>query len=374
MSSTISLIRCSTYEREEVDAAVRRAIALIGGISLYVRPGQRVLIKPNLLKAAPPEAAVTTHPEIVRTIIRMVREAGATALVGDSPGIGDYRKICQRTGILAVAESEGAKIADFSEAVEVKNAGRFQRFEIARAVAEADVVINVPKFKTHGMTVLTGAVKNLFGCIPGKRKVQWHFNSGVDHGAFTRMLVELSALVKPGLSVMDAIIGMEGNGPGSGDPRAIGAVLAGVDPVALDVVAGALVGLGPEALPILKAARDANIGETDLARISQVGDELRSMQVRHFKIPPRDHTEWRVPDWLRRTLKEAFTTRPVVDQQHCVRCGICVNHCPRQAIHYGKSGLVFDYRNCIRCYCCQEFCPQGAITVGRGWALKILRA
>jgi uncharacterized protein (DUF362 family)/Pyruvate/2-oxoacid:ferredoxin oxidoreductase delta subunit len=371
--SDVSIVRCADYDSDKIHVAVRRAVDLLGGIGSFVRPGERVLIKPNLLKASPPEAAVTTHPEILRAAIRLVREAGAQVLVGDSPGFGELRRVCEKSGVMEVIEQEGAELAEMSEAVPMKNSGQFHRFEIARAVREADVVINLPKLKTHGMMTVTGAVKNLFGCIPGSRKVQWHLNAGVNRAAFARMLVELCALIKPRLTIMDAVVGMEGNGPGSGDPRRIGLVLAGRDPVALDVVSGSIVGADPGLLYIVRAAADAGLGETRLDRITIHGEALRDVMVRGFRLPPQEHTEWNLPGWLRRGLKDALTTRPVIDHSQCIRCGICQGHCPQGAIGDDGRRLKIRYRDCIRCFCCQEFCPRGAISVGRGWALKIVR-
>jgi uncharacterized protein (DUF362 family)/Pyruvate/2-oxoacid:ferredoxin oxidoreductase delta subunit len=370
-SSAVSIVRCADYDQERVELAVRQAVDLLGGIATFIRPGDRVLIKPNLLKACPPSGAVTTHPEILRAAIRLVKEAGGSALVGDSPGFGDLRKVCERSGIMEVVQSEGAALADMETFVQLKNSGQFQRFEISRAVHEADLVINLPKLKTHGMMTITGAVKNLFGCIPGKRKVQWHFNTGVNRDAFARMLVELSALIKPRLTIMDAVVGMEGNGPGSGDPRAIGVVLAGRDPVALDVVSGTMVGADPSLLYVVRAAAAAGIGETRLDTIRILGATLESVMVSGFRLPPQEHLEWRVPEWARGLLKDALTTRPVIDHAQCIRCGICQGHCPQGAIDSAAGRFEINYRNCIRCFCCQEFCPQGAITVGRGWALKL---
>jgi uncharacterized protein (DUF362 family)/Pyruvate/2-oxoacid:ferredoxin oxidoreductase delta subunit len=373
VKTQVAMARCGEYDPAAVFAAVSSAIDLLGGMGSFIKPGERVLVKPNLLKGSPPGRAVTTHPEIVRAVIRLVRQAGARALVGDSPGTGDLRKVAERAGILAVIEEEGAALVDFDDAVVLKGQGRFQRFEVARAAFEADAIINLPKLKTHGMTVLTGAVKNLFGCIPGKRKVQWHFNTGVDHDSFTRMLVELSQALRPRLTVMDAVVGMEGNGPGSGDPRRIGLILAGSDPVAVDVVSGNLVGLAPEELPVVRAAAKAGIGASSMADIQVLGEDPASLSIPDFRLPPREHTEWQLPDWARRRLKNALTTRPVIDHQACVQCGICSNDCPQQVISTEGGELHIDYRKCIRCFCCQEFCPQGAITVGQGWLLKLIR-
>jgi uncharacterized protein (DUF362 family)/Pyruvate/2-oxoacid:ferredoxin oxidoreductase delta subunit len=370
--SDVSIVKCPDYDRDRATSAIRQAVDLLGGIGEFVKPGDRVLIKPNLLKAMPPQAAVTTHPEVVRAVIRLVHETGGQALVGDSPGMGDLRKVAERCGILDVVREEGALLAEMTEAVEVKNRGRFHRFEVARAAREADSIINLPKLKTHGMTTLTGAVKNLFGCVPGKRKVQWHFKAGVNHELFMMMLVELYALLRPRLTVMDSVIGMDGNGPGSGDPCPVGTVIAGRDAVAVDVIAGQLVGVAAEELPVLMAARSAGVGETRLDRIRVLGGSVADAAIKRFRLPPREHTEWPLPEWARSSLKNAFTTRPLINHALCIKCGICQGHCPQGAIKDSERGLLIRYRECIRCFCCQEFCPQGAITVGKGWGLKIV--
>ena len=370
--SDVSLVRCEDYDQKTVMHAVRQAVDMLGGMKSFVKSGDRVLIKPNLLKAKCPDAAVTTHPEVVRAAIRLVHECGGRVTVGDSPGLGDLRKVAEKAGILDVLREEGAELAEFDVAVQVKNTGRFQRFEVARAAREADVIINMPKLKTHGMTTLTGAVKNIFGCIPGKRKVQWHFNTGVNHDLFMRMLVELYALLHPRLTIMDAVVGMEGNGPGSGEPRRIGAILAGRDGVALDVVSGKMVGVAMEKLPLIQSATAAGIGETRLDRIRILGEALENIPVVEFRLPPQEHVEWHLPRWVRRFFKNAFTLKPVISQDVCIQCGICQGNCPQRAIESDGAHLHIRYRDCIRCFCCQEFCPQGAITVGRGWMLVLL--
>ena len=369
--TNVSIVRCADYDRNRVFAAVRRAVDLVGGIDAYVRPGDRVLIKPNLLKGREPASAVTTHPEIVRAVIRLVHRAGATAVIGDSPGFGDLRQVCEKSGVLDVIREEGAELAEFCDALSVKNNGRFQRFEVARQAIESDVIINLPKLKTHGMMTLTGAVKNLFGCVPGRRKVQWHLNAGVNRDAFARMLVELCSLINPRLTIMDAVVGMDGNGPGSGDPRAIGLVLAGKDPVAMDATSGAIVGVKPESHYVVRAAAEAGRGESRIEAITVLGEPIDSVRISGFRFPPQEHLEWRLSERLRRTLKNALTTKPVIHHGACIACSICQDHCPQSAISQSKGGLAIRYRDCIRCFCCQEFCPQGAITVGKGWALKL---
>ncbi len=372
MTSSVSIVRCSDYDRERVYEKVKEAVDLLGGMGAFIKPGEKVLIKPNLLRARPPEAAVTTHPEIVRAVIQLVHQWGGIAMVGDSPGLGEVREVLKRAGILTIIQEEGASIADFTDSIGVKGLGRFQHFEIAKDAVEADAIINLPKLKTHGMMVMTGAVKNMFGCIPGKKKVQWHFNTGIDHDSFALMLVELSALLKPRLTIIDAITAMEGNGPSSGDPRSIGLILAGQDCVALDVVSAMIVGLSTQQLPIIRAAKATGTGETSIDQIRILGEAIAHVTVNNFRIPPLTHTEWPIPEWARRCLKDALTTRPVINRLSCNCCGICQKDCPTEAIGEQDDGMIIHYRNCIRCFCCQEFCPQGAITVGKGWLLRLV--
>lgn len=371
MSSTVSIVRCRDYDRDLVYGKVRESIDLLGGIRSFIKSGEKALIKPNLLKARPPKAAVTTHPEMVRAVIRLVNQAGGIPVVGDSPGMGEEVDVLRRTGILSVIEEERASVADFSDSVEMKGWGRFQHFEIAKSAVNANVIINLPKLKTHGMMVMTGAVKNLFGCVPGKKKVQWHFNTGIDHDSFARMLIELSILLKPRLTIIDAVMAMEGNGPGSGDPRHLGLIISGEDPVAIDVVSGIIVGLFPMQLPIIRAARSAGIGESRVEHINVLGEMIDEIKVSNFRIPQSIDPEWPIPECARRYLKNALTNRPVINQELCVHCEICQNDCPREAIKESGGRLKIDYRNCIRCFCCQEFCPNGAISVGKGWLLRL---
>ncbi len=367
----ISIVRCSNYDPDLVYEKVKESVDLLGGIQSYIKPGENVLIKPNLLKARPPEAAVTTHPEVVRAVIRLVRQAGGAPVVGDSPGMGEEEDVLRHSGILSVMKEEGAAIADFTDSVNIKGTGRFHHFEVAKSALAADAIINVPKLKTHGMMVMTGAVKNLFGCVPGKKKVQWHFNTGIDHESFARMLIELSMLLKPRLTVLDAVTAMEGNGPGSGDPRRLGLIIAGEDPLALDAVSAIIVGLHPMQIPVIRAARSLGIGETRIEKIQILGEEINDIMVKDFRIPRSTSTEWPIPEWARHRLKDALTTRPVINYNECIRCRVCQNDCPRGAIGEVGGRLKIDYRNCIRCFCCQEFCPEGAITVGKGWMLSL---
>ena len=374
MDKRVSLVRCAGYGREEVDSAVREAVSVLGGMDAFIKPGDSVLIKPNMLAAKPPEKAVTTHPEVVRAVVRLVKEAGGVPRIGDSQALGSFKRVAEVSGIAAVAAGEGAELVELGTAVKVKGGGTFRHFEIASGVVGADAVINLPKAKTHGQMLLTLAVKNLFGCIPGRRKAQWHLKSGVDRDAFATMLVELAGIVRPALSIVDAVVGMEGNGPGSGTPKEIGLVAAGASPFVLDMALCEVLGVRPEKLPVLKAAGKAGLLPKDASEIELSGTfkALGEARVKNFKLPSTSSLEWSIPEPVRKLLKEALTTKPRVDRKKCELCMMCKEMCPARAMSAGDGAISIDYRECIRCFCCQEVCPVGAIDVVEGWLLRYL--
>ena len=370
--STVSLIRCPDYHPLRVEGAAREAIDLLGGIQRFVRPGDRVLLKINLLDGAAPEKAITTHPAVVRALIHLVREAGGVPRVGDCAGIegppslSRFRGACRRAGILAVCEEEGVELAHLSGAsTEVENpAGRaFKRFTLARGVVEADVVISLPKLKTHGLMLYTGGVKNLFGCIPGLLKAQMHVRAQRPE-SFAQMLVDLLVAVRPALTVMDAVTAMEGNGPRNGRPRDVGAILGSTDPVALDAIACQIVGIPPEVVLTTRLAEEQGVGTGELARIEVRGESPGSIRVEGFRLPAGQSGLFQA---LGRVgfLKDRLVARPQAVADRCKGCWTCVEHCPVGALSKNGSIPAFDYRKCISCYCCQELCPHDAIVLRR---------
>lgn len=372
--SKVVLKRCPDYDSERVYKSVTESIELLGGISSFVKRGERVLLKPNLLSAKPIEKAVTTHPAIIDSVIRLVKDAGARPFIGDSPGIGSAGQVAAKSGIKEVADRYGVDIINLSEGILVENPkGKvFKRFDISKAAFEADAIINIPKLKTHAMMTMTLGVKNLFGCVPGKRKVSWHFEAGHDKSAFAKMLVELYQLLSPRLTILDGVIGMEGDGPGSGTPRGMGIIAASADAVAMDMFIGRMVGLEPEELPTTKAAMELGIGETDPEMVEVVGDAV-GMVFEDFRFP--ESTEPRFVSWLPNFIKkhmdQALTSRPSVNHDLCKLCNICVNACPPQVMEI-TDRLRINYDDCIRCYCCHELCPEGAIDIKKGWGMKLM--
>jgi len=361
----------TNYAPEQVRAALEQVLAPLGGMAGFVRPGHKVLIKPNLLAGKSPEKAVTTHPEIVRQVILLAQGAGGIVSVGDSPGIGSPESVARKCGILQVVEETGARFAPFVESVPVSvREGTFHQLEVAREVLDAEVIINLPKLKTHQMMGFTGAVKNLFGAVVGMRKVRLHLQAGADPAFFALMLLELSERFPPALSIMDAVVGMEGNGPGGGDPIQIGALLASPHPLALDTAATALVGLSERQVWTQRVARETGRPGSLLEEIAVIGPSLASLRPKRFLPAPSMDVGFGLPTPLKRVLRDTLTARPEI-MHECVRCGDCVRHCPPKAMTLARNGVQIDYRKCIRCFCCQELCPHGAIHTRQGALLRV---
>ena len=369
MKSTVSIVRCQSYDEKEVLTSLHRSLDLLGGIREFVRGGDRVLLKPNLLFGKAPEKAVTTHPSVVKGVIQIVREAGGIPFIGDSPGFGSARRAAEKSGIMAVAEETGCSVVEFDTPVLCPRGGNFFRqFEIDRKVLEADTVINLPKWKTHGMMLLTLGVKNLFGCVPGPKKALWHLKAGEKHRLFAQALIDLYCVIKPSLTILDGVVGMEGNGPSSGSPRPLGIILASNDALSLDQIVCDLLQLPRDGLMTNRIAFEQGMGK---GAIEVAGERLENAKISHFKLPALSATDWNLPGFLRKALKNALSSRPVVDEETCKLCNRCVEICPPKILERKGGGLDFDYGKCIRCFCCQEICPEGAITIEPGWALRL---
>ena len=374
MNPSVVITKCSDYVAEEVYRTIKSSIDLLGGIGEFVKKGERILLKPNLLSAKLPEAAVTTHPAVVRAVIKLVREVGAIPVVGDSPGIGNAKKVAQKCGIATVAKELDVEVIDLATSVSVENpyGKTFKRLEIAKEAIEVNGIINLPKLKTHAQMFLTLGVKNLFGCVVGARKPQWHMAAGVDSGAFARMLVDTYLFLKPRLTIIDSIVGLEGNGPGSaGDPRRLGLIFAAVDCIALDRVITEVLGAKANDLITTKVAEEDELGVTDIGEINILGEEIDDVRISDFKFPPLVDIEFKLPFSLHSYLRKPLTARPLIDNKECILCNMCVDICP-PGIMTKTDIISIDYEKCIRCFCCLEICPEGAISVKDGWLKKIV--
>jgi uncharacterized protein (DUF362 family)/Pyruvate/2-oxoacid:ferredoxin oxidoreductase delta subunit len=370
MKSSVSIVKCQNYDEGKVLDALRRSIDLLGGTQSFVTKGSRVLLKPNLLYGKSPEKAVTTHPAIVKGMIQIVREAGGVPFVGDSPSLGSLTRTAEKAGIKAVAEEMRCPLVEFDKPVlPPKGGGRiFKQLEIDRAVLEADIIINLPKWKTHAMTLLTLGVKNLFGCIPGPRKALWHLKAGEDRKTFAQILVDVYQVIRPSLTILDGIVGMEGNGPNSGQPIPLGLILASEDSLSLDQIACDLLGISRKSLLTNRVAFEQGLGKDGIA---VVGERAEDARIPHFQFPTLSQPDWNLPGFLRRALKNALTSKPVIQEEVCSACDRCSEICPPKALARNGKDLIFDYGRCIRCLCCLEVCPEGAISIKQGWGLRL---
>lgn len=286
--TSVALVRCSSYEQSLVNKAIEEAIELLGGIDNFVKNGDSVLIKPNLLRPDPPEKATTTHPSVVRKVIELVREAGGKPIIGDSPAFGGVKRAARGCGIEALAAEMKVKVVDTSSKVAIvsgKPGQSLERFKISGWVAESDVVINLPKLKVHRQMQFTAAIKNNFGCVPGKKKARLHLTHGHDREMFAKMLLEYCYhVIKPNLTLIDGIVAMERTGPQGGDPRKLEALICGVDVVALDRVVCEIIGMPTDEVAFMRVAKEFGFGQADLSKISMLGESLEDLRVSDFKF------------------------------------------------------------------------------------------
>lgn len=374
MENKVGIIEASRYESGALKEALVKLLEPLGGMEAFVSPGERVLLKPNMLSVKKPEAAVTTHPALVKVVAELVLAAGGVVMIGDSPGIGGFQRVAETSGIAAAARESGALLVPFDTAVEVRGNGRFKRINLATAYLEADKIINLPKLKTHEMMTLTCAVKNLFGAVVGAEKAGWHLKAGTSLDQFAHLLLEIYLLKKPALNIVDAITAMEGNGPGSGDPVAVNRLIAGVNPVAVDLVAARLAGIPPELLHVEREAVRMGLPGSDRDKLEILGATDEIFSVRPFRLPEGLDVQFGLPRFLKKSLRHYLTARPAVNEKLCTLCGICRDACPPGIISIKKSVLTIESGRCIRCWCCRELCPQDAMGVQKSLILKALSA
>lgn len=368
----VALVRCDSYDLPEVRSALSRALSLLGGAERFVQPGQSVVLKPNLLAGELPEKAVSTHPSVMLAIAESAMAAGARVTMGDSPAVGAPKRTAERCGLGPVYES-GAGEADFETITEVEfRDGRVgRRFPMARAVHEADVVIDCAKLKTHVQQTYTGGVKNLFGCLVGLNKARTHLQFP-DRQVFADFLLDLYLAVRPALTIIDAVVGMEGDGPRSGRPRPMRALIVAEDALAADLVALEMIGFDAGQIPIIAAARRRGIEPARIEQVQVLGDGLDLFRVNDFVRPSTSPVPG--PRFIQELMRKTLVPRPEVMPGRCVRCGECIRLCPPQAIQMELEGPRIDLERCIRCYSCHEACSQAAIALETGfWGKRVQR-
>ena len=377
MRSKVAIVRCGSYNTEEVRKAVSRGLELMGGAESFVKQGEKILLKVNLLVGEVPEKCVNTHPAVFRAVAEMFAAKGAIVQYGDSPGFGAPNAAAKKSGIADVADELKIELVDFKEGREVffEQGNQNKSFYIANGVLNADGLISLPKMKTHALERFTGAVKNQFGCVVGMRKGEFHVKLP-DATDFARMLVDLNSFVKPRLYIMDGIMAMEGNGPRGGTPRAMNVLLFSTDPVALDATASRMINLNPLYVPTTLVGGQTGAGTFNEEEIEIVGDALKDFICMDFNVE-RTPVKTVKKNSVNTFLKNRLIAKPVIIEDKCTQCGTCVHSCPVEgkAINWlnedKTKAPVYDYKKCIRCYCCQEMCPESAIVLKDPVIIKV---
>ncbi len=373
----VSVVKCDNYDYLQLKKAIIKALDLIGGIGKFIKRGDKVLLKPNLLSARPPQTAIDTHPAVVEVLSELVKETGGIPYIGDSPGGFEpsIEYLWEITGIKGVAERTGARLLKF-EHFEKFSTGLpgIREIPVAREVMEMDVIISIPKFKSHSLTVLTGAVKNMYGVVAGLTKTELHKEAPAPE-FFSEMILEVFSRVSPHLSIMDGVIGLEGDGPGSaGKIRPLGLIMASSDAVALDTVMALLAGITPDKVPIIDKAREKGIGESNFKKIEVLGENLNDVKINDFILPG---TSFRgrllefLPKFLIKIVAGLYRVYPYINK-NCIKCGVCVKSCPVEAIGCKKSRLLINYKRCILCLCCLEVCPHKAVILKKSLLAKMI--
>ena len=351
------MIHPATYEN------ARQAIDRAFEIFPQDIQGKKVLIKPNLLRASRPEEGIVTNPAILRAVVEKIETMRpASIIVGDNPGVFSYganEEAFKTTGLMEAAKGYYVNIGNDSRKVDF-NPAFAPTVSISSAVLDADIIISMPKFKTHGLTIITGAIKNSYGFLTGAQKARFHKVAGSAE-RFHEMIVDVFKLRVPDLFIVDAIVGMEGNGPASPDLRNIGLVLASDNAVALDAIIATMMGIDePGMLRFLRKAKEAGLGDYDLKTIEVIG-ELKRLP--DFKLPPLSGEVLLNNDALNAFLHSKTIMRPQANPELCTGCGTCVEQCPASALSMGDHLPQVDTDKCIACFCCQEICPEKAITL-----------
>jgi uncharacterized protein (DUF362 family)/Pyruvate/2-oxoacid:ferredoxin oxidoreductase delta subunit len=369
--SVIYIGKSDSYQFESVEKAVKSCVNDLGGVSSFIKADDKVLIKPNMLQAKPPEEAITTHPQVLEAVINIVQDAGGIALVGDSHGgpaeglqkywdITGYNEVCKRCDVeLVNFEKSGVYIKERN--------GR--KYYIAKPVLDCDCLINLPKLKTHSLTVFTCAIKNMYGTIPGQRKTEYH-KLAPKTTDFAELVVDIYALTKPQLNIVDGIVSMEGMGPAGGNLRDLGLILASTDGLALDSFICHMLGKNPLKVPTNRIAYEQGLGE---ANINEIDNLLDVPIIKDFKWPPNiAATMNRIPEPIMRGLLNLMWSRPAIDSENCIKCGKCIESCPVNAITNDVLIPDFDYSKCINCLCCMEMCPEKAVYLEQSLLEKII--
>lgn len=358
MKSKVSIAKCEDYDFERVKKTIRVSLESIGGLEGIVKRGDKVLLKGNIGAPSPPEQASTTHPILIKAMIQLVREVGGIPIFGDSPII---ERITEETfeisGHAKIAYEEGIEITPFNrngfKKVEIPSGKQVKEVYFSKDVLDADVVISIPKLKTHILTYYTGTIKNMFGALQKESRMNIH-KTFIKVIPFSEAIVDVFTVRKPDLAIMDGILAMEGLGPSHGQVKKVGVIISSTDSVALDTVSLSIIGYAPMDIHTTKDAYMRGLGNGKLEEIVILGEQIDEVKVDFEKVPI-------ISDQVRERFKNFFLSKMSVDKTKCKTCSLCMEQCPAKAIEL-KPYPVFDPEKCILCFCCFEVCPEGAVS------------
>lgn len=368
----VALLKCDSYDVDLIEKKLREGFELLGGnkyLKELIKKDSKVLLKPNMLSVENKGSIVVTHHSVFEAVIRIIKEYTDNISFGDSPGVGDSKRAAEKSGLMEVANKYGVKFEDFKDSVHVKLEDSIlcKSWDVARAPYEADVVITLPKLKTHAMAYFTGAIKNQFGCIPGAGKASWHTRMP-NANNFCKMLLDLNKVVNTSFAILDGIVSMEGNGPKNGEPHKMNTLIMGASVTAVDSLAVKLIGYdNPLDIPALKEAYDYNYGPVLLKDIEILGEKIEDMMAKNFKLCRTGGNFYFINESVTKFLSGIIAPNPYLIKDKCIGCNRCYEVCPEKpkVINMVKKGEknipTWDMKKCIRCFCCQELCPKGAI-------------
>lgn len=371
----VGIVRCNNYNYDKVEESVFKCLNSLEGLKNKIHPGSKALVKVNLLKKNHPEDGVTTHPAVVEAVVRYLQKLNCEVIIGDSPG-GPFnerilKSIYKVTGMEDVAKSTGCRLNYDTTHKEIHNekARMLKNMQIISIAENVDFIVSAAKLKTHAMMTYTGAVKNLFGIIPGLIKADYHFKMN-DINNFAAHLVDICEYANPLFSIIDGIEGMEGDGPSAGDVRKSGVILASGNPHALDFSALRVIGIEPLAVPTIKEAKDRGIFMADDRYMDYSLLNPKGINIQPFKMPKSTNVNFvrgRIPLVIENWLFDNMRPKPVFDHESCISCGVCRDSCPPKVIDMREGKPVANLDKCIRCFCCHELCPHRAISIKKHW-------
>lgn len=371
----LAISKCTSYSLDSISKSVSEVLLPFGGLEAFVKPGQKVFLKPNMLSCKDPSAAATTHPIILEAVANECRRIGAQVYIGDSPpmALGRIESYWNTTGFKKVAEKTGATLLALekepSRQIRVNGPAGPVSIHVTEWLYSADVVINLPKLKTHNLTVITGAVKNHFGLLPGLQKAQFHkrFPKLSDFGA---LMADICAATPIPLTIFDGVEGMDGQGPGGGRVIKTGLIMAAVDPVAIDLAFSAIAGLDPEKIPTLARCRKIDLGPKNLTQVRIFGEPISSFKYPGFQAPAEPIFA-KIPGVMVKIAQRLIWMRPKLKKGLCIKCKACERICPATAISIAEEGPHFNRKSCISCFCCMEVCPVDSIEMQTSSLIKL---